>query len=145
VTTGAQRGRAAKPWHHGGVDLVTLPDGAEVEIRPIGPGDAPELQRGLEHLGPRSRHRRFLGTPIAPARRASGASRDWSSPRTRRCALIARLGEAESHNLDVLVVGGASAELVQNVEIGALRLRGGIGTAGIEGVGRSAAGPRGAG
>jgi RimJ/RimL family protein N-acetyltransferase len=68
VTTGAQRGRAAKPWHHGGVDLVTLPDGAELEIRPIGPGDAPELLRGLEHLSPRSRYRRFLGTPhIGPA------------------------------------------------------------------------------
>jgi GNAT superfamily N-acetyltransferase len=42
---------------------VTLPDGAELVIRPLTPADAPELRRGLEHLSPRSRHRRFLGTP----------------------------------------------------------------------------------
>jgi GNAT superfamily N-acetyltransferase len=49
-------------------ELVTLPDGADVLIRPIAPHDAPELLRGLEHLSPRSRYRRFLGTPrIGPA------------------------------------------------------------------------------
>jgi RimJ/RimL family protein N-acetyltransferase len=44
-------------------ELVTLPDGATVLVRPIAPGDAPALLRGLEHLSPRSRYRRFLGTP----------------------------------------------------------------------------------
>jgi RimJ/RimL family protein N-acetyltransferase len=44
-------------------ELVTLPDGASVLVRPIAPSDAPALLRGLEHLSPRSRYRRFLGTP----------------------------------------------------------------------------------
>lgn len=49
-------------------ELVTLPGGATVLIRPIAPTDAPALLRGLEHLSPRSRYRRFLGTPrIGPA------------------------------------------------------------------------------
>ncbi len=49
-------------------ERVTLPGGEEVLVRPIAPTDAPALQRGLEHLSPRSRHRRFLGTPrIGPS------------------------------------------------------------------------------
>jgi GNAT superfamily N-acetyltransferase len=49
-------------------ELITLPDGSELLVRPLTPADAPELERGLEHLSPRSRHRRFLGTPhIGPA------------------------------------------------------------------------------
>jgi GNAT superfamily N-acetyltransferase len=44
-------------------ERVTLPDGATVVIRPIAPTDAPALARGLEHLSPRSRYHRFLGTP----------------------------------------------------------------------------------
>ena len=71
MRTHALPGRAAKPCHHGAVDdeeLVSLPDGATVVIRPIAPTDAPALLRGLEHLSPRSRYRRFLGTPrIGPA------------------------------------------------------------------------------
>jgi RimJ/RimL family protein N-acetyltransferase len=49
-------------------ERVTLPDGSAVVVRPIAPTDAPALLRGLEHLSPRSRYRRFLGTPhIGPA------------------------------------------------------------------------------
>jgi RimJ/RimL family protein N-acetyltransferase len=49
-------------------ELVTLPGGEQVLIRPLAPADAPELLRGLEHLSPRSLHRRFLGPPrIGPA------------------------------------------------------------------------------
>jgi GNAT superfamily N-acetyltransferase len=49
-------------------ELVALPDGGEIVIRPLTAADGPELERGLEHLSPRSRHRRFLGTPnIGPA------------------------------------------------------------------------------
>ena len=49
-------------------ELVTLPDGAELLVRPLTAADAPALMRGLEHLSPRSRYRRFLGTPhIGPA------------------------------------------------------------------------------
>jgi hypothetical protein len=43
-------------------ELVTLPGGGAVLVRPIAPTDAPALLRGLEHLSPRSRYRRFLGT-----------------------------------------------------------------------------------
>jgi RimJ/RimL family protein N-acetyltransferase len=38
---------------------ATLPDGAEILIRPIEPDDAGELQRGLEHLSAISAYRRF--------------------------------------------------------------------------------------
>jgi GNAT superfamily N-acetyltransferase len=49
-------------------ELITLPDGGELLVRPLTPADAPELMRGLEHLSPRSRYRRFLGVPhIGPA------------------------------------------------------------------------------
>ena len=49
-------------------ERVTLPDGSILLVRPIAPTDAPALLRGLEHLSPRSRYRRFLGTPrIGPA------------------------------------------------------------------------------
>jgi GNAT superfamily N-acetyltransferase len=49
-------------------ELVALPDGGEVVIRPLTAADGPELERGLEQLSPRSRYRRFLGTPsIGPA------------------------------------------------------------------------------
>jgi RimJ/RimL family protein N-acetyltransferase len=49
-------------------ERVTLPGGDVVLIRPIAPTDAPALLRGLEHLSPRSRYRRFLGEPrIGPA------------------------------------------------------------------------------
>jgi GNAT superfamily N-acetyltransferase len=44
---------------------ATLPDGSRVVIRPLTAADGPELLRGLEHLSPRSRYRRFLGTPPA--------------------------------------------------------------------------------
>jgi len=47
---------------------VTLPDGRELLVRPLTAADGPELMRGLEHLSPRSLHRRFLGTPnIGPS------------------------------------------------------------------------------
>jgi RimJ/RimL family protein N-acetyltransferase len=49
-------------------ERVRLPDGAELLIRQIAPDDAAALRRGLEHMSPRSRYRRFLGTPrIGPA------------------------------------------------------------------------------
>ena len=49
-------------------ELVTLPDGGEVLVRPLTAADGPELLRGLEQLSPRSRYRRFLGTPnIGPS------------------------------------------------------------------------------
>jgi GNAT superfamily N-acetyltransferase len=44
-------------------DVVTLRDGAKMLIRPLEPADADDLQRGIEHLSPESRYRRFLGTP----------------------------------------------------------------------------------
>jgi RimJ/RimL family protein N-acetyltransferase len=64
-------GGTRNPCDHGRVpdeELVTLPDGATVRIRPLAPADAPALLRGLEHLSPRSRYRRFLGAPrIGPS------------------------------------------------------------------------------
>jgi GNAT superfamily N-acetyltransferase len=42
-------------------ERVTLADGAELVIRPLAPTDAPDLVRGLQHLSPLSRYRRFLG------------------------------------------------------------------------------------
>ena len=49
-------------------ERVTLSDGGELLVRPLTAADGPELMRGLEHLSPRSRYRRFLGTPhIGPA------------------------------------------------------------------------------
>jgi GNAT superfamily N-acetyltransferase len=49
-------------------ELVALPDGSEIRIRPLTLADGPELVKGLEQLSPRSRYRRFLGTPhIGPA------------------------------------------------------------------------------
>jgi GNAT superfamily N-acetyltransferase len=44
-------------------EIATLADGTPVLIRPLTSADGPELRRGLEHLSPQSRHRRFLGTP----------------------------------------------------------------------------------
>jgi RimJ/RimL family protein N-acetyltransferase len=38
---------------------VVLPDGARIVIRPVEPGDAGELRRGLEHLSAASSYRRF--------------------------------------------------------------------------------------
>lgn len=40
---------------------MALADGAELVIRPLSPADAPDLVRGLAHLSPLSRYRRFLG------------------------------------------------------------------------------------
>jgi RimJ/RimL family protein N-acetyltransferase len=66
--------RAASARAHGGFDLhkptkhptaapggehVSLPDGAEIVIRPVEPQDAPLLEIGLEHLSAMSRYRRF--------------------------------------------------------------------------------------
>jgi GNAT superfamily N-acetyltransferase len=48
---------------------ITLHDGARIRIRPLTPGDGPELVRGVEHLSARSRHRRFLGPPPAMSER----------------------------------------------------------------------------
>jgi RimJ/RimL family protein N-acetyltransferase len=42
------------------VPPVPLPDGAEIEIRPIEPEDRAELAAGLRRLSPESRYRRFL-------------------------------------------------------------------------------------
>ena len=51
VETGVSRG-----------DRVTLPDGAEIIVRPIRPEDAPLLLEGFEkHFSDRSRYQRFLG------------------------------------------------------------------------------------
>ena len=41
----------------------TLPDGGEVQLRPIRPEDKERLQAGLRRLSPRSRYRRFLSEP----------------------------------------------------------------------------------
>lgn len=41
-----------------------LKDGREVEIRPIGPGDAGSLEAGLEALSLDSRYRRFLAPKL---------------------------------------------------------------------------------
>jgi GNAT superfamily N-acetyltransferase len=42
-------------------ERVTLADGAELVIRPLVPADAADLVRGLQHLSPLTRYRRFLG------------------------------------------------------------------------------------
>jgi len=41
-----------------------LRDGAQIEIRPIGPGDREELAAGMRRLSPESRYRRFF-TPAS--------------------------------------------------------------------------------
>lgn len=52
---------------------VLLEDGAQVEIRPIEPGDRDELAAGLRRLSPESRYRRFL----APTNELSEAELDY--------------------------------------------------------------------
>jgi len=41
-------------------ERVKLKDGREVDIRPIEPADAEQLEEGLEALSDESRYRRFL-------------------------------------------------------------------------------------
>jgi RimJ/RimL family protein N-acetyltransferase len=41
-------------------EVVVLPDGSRIAIRPIEPGDAPAVRAGFEHLADVSRYRRFL-------------------------------------------------------------------------------------
>jgi RimJ/RimL family protein N-acetyltransferase len=50
-----------RPATAGEGEHVSLADGAELLIRPLVPADAPDLVRGLHHLSPLSRYRRFLG------------------------------------------------------------------------------------
>src|SRR3954471_13323857 len=42
-------------------ELVDLPDGSEVIIRPVRPEDKPLFMAGWEHFGEESRYRRFMG------------------------------------------------------------------------------------
>ncbi len=42
------------------MDIVRLPSGTEVAIRPIRPDDGPRLRAAYERLSPESRYRRFL-------------------------------------------------------------------------------------
>jgi GNAT superfamily N-acetyltransferase len=50
-------------------DLVELPDGSEVLIRPVGPGDKELFTAGWERFGEESRYRRFMGHKAALTRR----------------------------------------------------------------------------
>ena len=43
-------------------DILTLPDGGRVLLRPIRPDDAQRLREGFERLSPRSRYQRFLSS-----------------------------------------------------------------------------------
>jgi acetyltransferase len=43
------------------MDIVRLPSGAEVAIRPIRPEDGPRLSAAYDRLSPEARYRRFLG------------------------------------------------------------------------------------
>jgi len=43
-------------------DLVDLPDGSEVLVRPVRPEDKPLFIPGWEHFGEESRYRRFMGS-----------------------------------------------------------------------------------
>ncbi len=42
------------------MDVVSLPSGREIVIRPITPDDGPELQAAYDRLSPLSKYRRFL-------------------------------------------------------------------------------------
>jgi GNAT superfamily N-acetyltransferase len=46
-------------------DLVDLPDGSEVLVRPVRPDDKPLFVAGWEHFGEESRYRRFMGYKAA--------------------------------------------------------------------------------
>lgn len=54
-------------------ERLTVRDGAELVIRPVEPGDALQLEAGLEHLSAVSRYRRFR----APIRHYSPGELDW--------------------------------------------------------------------
>ncbi len=47
--------------------LIELRDGASIRVRPIGPGDKPQLQRGFERLSGDSVYKRFL-SPLTELR-----------------------------------------------------------------------------
>jgi GNAT superfamily N-acetyltransferase len=44
-----------------GGEIVDLPDGSEVMVRPVRPEDKPLFMAGWEHFGEESRYRRFMG------------------------------------------------------------------------------------
>src|SRR5215217_5808390 len=46
-------------------DLVDLPDGSEVIVRPVRPEDKPLFAAGWERFGEESRYRRFMGYKTA--------------------------------------------------------------------------------
>lgn len=46
--------------HDSGGARITLADGAEILIRPIGPDDKERVREGFQRLSPESRYRRFL-------------------------------------------------------------------------------------
>jgi GNAT superfamily N-acetyltransferase len=46
-------------------ELVDLPDGSEVLVRPVRPEDKPLFVAGWEHFGEESRYRRFMGHKTA--------------------------------------------------------------------------------
>jgi RimJ/RimL family protein N-acetyltransferase len=46
-------------------ELVDLPDGSEVIVRPVRPEDKPLFAAGWEHFGEESRYRRFMGHKAA--------------------------------------------------------------------------------
>jgi GNAT superfamily N-acetyltransferase len=48
-----------------GGELVDLPDGSEVVVRPVRPEDKPLFLAGWEHFGEDSRYRRFMGYKAA--------------------------------------------------------------------------------
>src|SRR5689334_25315912 len=49
-------------------ELVDLPDGSEVLVRPVRPEDKPLFVAGWQHFGEESRYRRFMGhkTALSP-------------------------------------------------------------------------------
>jgi GNAT superfamily N-acetyltransferase len=77
---------------------LALADGARIRIRPLTPADGPELVRGVEHLSPRSRYRRFLG---------AGPSLD---PRT-----VAYLTDVDHHDHEAL--GAADAATGEGIGV----------------------------
>jgi GNAT superfamily N-acetyltransferase len=44
------------------MDGLDLPDGTHLDVRPLEPSDMAQLEKGFEHLSPRSRYRRFFTT-----------------------------------------------------------------------------------
>ena len=94
-----------------GVDDVALPDGAHVDVRPIGPADVGRLRRMFDRLSPLSVYYRFFAPirrprpgvvehlvasrPRAPRgpRRASSTTRSWRSPATRAATRGTRIAE----------------------------------------------------